>query len=184
MIDEYFQTESTKTFLRKCISFEWMGNSHFSKWKTFHRNTFILKRILLAQNEMSSPNERRDSYHEFGVCDICHGTVDQYFSWNISYEEVMQAIVLRVKGPPTVALKIKWLPVAKENVQGGLCWANTELTQCLVFPAPTSEIPFLWMEMHMLCKEESALAFPGLLSTGSWIMSPTKRGQLKSHSCS
>lgn len=39
---------------------------------------------------MCGPNETRDSYQEFSVCDICHGTVDKYFSSNISCEEVMQ----------------------------------------------------------------------------------------------
>lgn len=101
-----------KLFLTKCISCEWMRNSHLSKWKTFHRNTFILKRILLAQDEMSSPNERRDSYQEFSVCGICHG--------------IVEAIVLRVRGPLTATFTIKWPPMTKENVQGGLYWANTE----------------------------------------------------------
>lgn len=155
------------------------------KMKNISQIYIYFEENFFSSEVMSSPNERRDSYQEFSVCDICHGIVDQYFSWKISCEEVIQGNSFEGKGATNCCSYDEMAACGRrEYARWSVLSKHGTETQCLAFPVPTSEIPLLWMEMCMLCKEEWALRLLGMLITGSWIMSLTKGGQLKSHPCS
>jgi len=91
------------------------------KVKVFHRTRLLSREFYLSRMKCVIQTRESSSYQEFRVSDICHGGIDHYFCYSVACGEVTQGNIFKDKGALAAALTIKQLPVAKQEVQGGLC---------------------------------------------------------------